>query len=765
MWGPQDSLKSIVYSLQSPHFRGMLGTSFALALMGRFIAPRVMWMPRWLRKGRLGSVVSFWFVVLWMLYYYFYVVERPALRFRRTSWNAMIMERFELPFFRPVFWAFHTHAQSVLCNSLNKLDEVLKPFASFRREQLPAFDGNKVVLDWAQDSTINALPPDAPIVMILHGIYGSATDNYCRNIVSLFASRGWRSVVHDRWRIDFAETRDVEVALTAIQARYPTAPIFAVGFSAGGHVLLSALQKMKERIPLVGAVVVSPALDLVRMIHHMRRQWNSSYRVAMDGCIRACVRRHLAGDKNIDKESVRPLLKQMSKMGSHQIYDTFLCCLSTYSNNPEDPYEANNWRRTHPVMSRTHNHGHDSHSGGVHLPSSPPPPLHSMQEVQHAQASRITSAMNAIAPSPSITSSSGSGSALADNAAPAAAQPSSASARSAASEHQQEWGVEGTARLDSADLDGSSGVEVGVFGTRMERIASKDTLRPLPTETYSPFGNATAPHYSRTAAQNLHQVAVPTLILMAADDPMMSPTFMHTLDRGARENPNVIFARTERGGHTGFHQGIYPAGPSYAEKLVVDFCAAVASAHSHTAFIVDVVTRSMQDDAGGQASPRSPCGDSDGGCSPEPMSMRVSAAKAAWLRENGHRRGGGVNGGGSAAADSFKSYEPGDSRAGSPQDAAADVRAATGLPSEWSPRAKGLWQQLQAELAEGGQGGVVLDPQPSRPHTHRRRGGSFGVPPTHLARICSSCQLAAADGGPAHGGGSSAGDLPSLEGF
>ena len=751
-----------MYTLQSPHFRGMLGTSLAFALLGRFIAPRVMWMPRWLRKGKLGSVVSFWFVVLWMLYYYFYVVERPTLRFRRTSWNAMIMERFEMPFFRPVFWAFHTHAQSVLCNSLNKLDEVLKPFASFRREQLPAFDGNKVVLDWAQDSTINALPTDAPIVMILHGIYGSATDNYCRNIVSLFAARGWRSVVHDRWRIDFAETRDVEVALTAIQGRYPSAPIFAVGFSAGGHVLLSALQKMQARIPLVGAVVVSPALDLVRMIHHMRRQWNSSYRVAMDGCIRACVRRHLAGDSNIDKESMQPLLKQMNKMGAHQIYDTFLGCMSTYSNNPEDPYEANHWRRTHPVMSRTHGSGtHATAEGGGGQAFSPPPPLRSLQEMQRQQASRITSAMNSIAPSPELDFGEGGQGGMDGAAGVHGDAKSAVSAATAASErHFQEWGVEGTARLDSVDADIPAGVEVGVFGTRMERIASKDTLRPLPEETYSPFGNTTAPHYTCTAAQNLHRVAVPTLILMAEDDPMMSPTFMHTLDAAARENPNVIFAATQRGGHTGFHEGIYPAGPSYAEKLVVDFCAAVAAAHSHTAFIVDVVTRSMQDEESfaGSSAPHSP----DGSRSPEPMSTRVSAAKAAWLREHSaapHRVGGGGDdpGGAGGLSAGASSVEGGGF-------APDDVHSQRdGMPAGWSPRAKRLWQQLQAELSSGGGGGVVLEPTSSRSHASRVRSGSLGLPATHLARICSSCQIASVDigGGGGSGGGSTA-DIASL---
>ena len=675
MWGPGDSLRSIMYSLQSPHLRNLVLGSLALAVAGRYLGPRFMWMPRWLRKGALGSLMSFWFVVIWSLYYHFNVVERPVLFFRRTSWNAMIMERFELPLFRPVFWAFNSHAQSVLCNSLNKLDEALKPFASYRREALPSFDGNSVVLDWAQDASTAGLPPDAPIVFILHGIYGDASDNYCRNIVDQCSSRGWRALVHDRWRIDFAETRDVEVALTAISKRYPGAPIFAIGFSAGGHVLLSYLERMGEDVPLVGAVAVSPALDLVKMIHHMRRHHNVSYRLAMDGSIRACVRRHVASDGLLDKEALRPFLARMGQMGAHEIYDNMLTRLSTFSNNPNDPYEARNWRASHPIM-------HDAAyvepgpGTGVDIGSAPTGP----GSVPSRPESPDTTPMPL-----------------------------------------DEWHTEGTTQAADGD-----GLLADAFGVRMLRIASRDTLRPLPLSAYSPFGNPTTPHYTQTAGNNLHRIRVPTLIMTAQDDPMMAPSFFPTLQRAAGENPHVVFARTKRGGHCAWHTGVYPAGASYAEQLAIDFIAAVVAAQSHTAFIVDVVRKSLsvaEEEAGGL--------------------RQAAELEAAAVATRVH------------SVESESSPHP--SAATVPSQPVPTVPPSSSAPgsvdtSTWSSKARGLWAQLQAEVAAGNAQGLV-DGVPRVASGLRRRSSSAvlglgELRPQSLARLCAASSFSDMSGLP-----------------
>ena len=93
-------------------------------------------------------------------------------------WNTAILERFRRRPLLPCWWGFNANMQTVLLNMVNSLDAQLKPFPSYRREEIAAFDGNKVMLDWASET--DAFPADAPVVIILHGIMGNADENYCR---------------------------------------------------------------------------------------------------------------------------------------------------------------------------------------------------------------------------------------------------------------------------------------------------------------------------------------------------------------------------------------------------------------------------------------------------------------------------------------------------------------------------------------------------------------------------------------------------------
>ena len=84
----------------------------------------------------------------------------------------------------------------------------------------------------------------------------------------------WRPVVNFRWRIDFGENRDVEVIVDTLHKRYPRAPIVAIAYSAGAHVLLTYLQRKKKDTPLVGSVVVSAGFDLVKMMKYSETPGN-----------------------------------------------------------------------------------------------------------------------------------------------------------------------------------------------------------------------------------------------------------------------------------------------------------------------------------------------------------------------------------------------------------------------------------------------------------------------------------------------------------
>lgn len=315
------------------------------------------------------------------------------------------------------------------------------------------------------------LPPDAPIVLILHGIGGSADENYCRNLVDVCTNRGWRAVVHFRWRIDFGEHRDISYALEHMQSLYPAAPLLAVAYSAGAHVLLSYLQTVGRQTPLVGAVVESPALDLVQMINHLRSSVNSTYAHVMNSAIRLCVRRHLDHDKNLPQDVRDSFSARMGQMGAHELYDSFIAAVGQFTGSQDD---------------------------GWSFEAGECPPI--------------------------------------------------------------------------------------------ERRLSEEEI----ATGYSKFGYPTHGHYARTAAVCLHKVAVPCLVLQALDDPISAPEFFPLLRRAADANRHIILCTTKRGGHTAWHMGTIPTGPSWADYAIMDFCSALLSAHAHTAFMLNVVRRAIR---------------------------------------------------------------------------------------------------------------------------------------------------------------------------
>ncbi|KAA0168131.1 hypothetical protein FNF31_00629 [Cafeteria roenbergensis] len=333
-----DALRSIgIAMLGSRHLRNVAIIAAALTFVAHKAAAVL---PPALRpRGYLAPFAGF-VTLFWAIFYEMNLTERPRLVFSRTPWSQSVLERLHIRRFRPVPWGVSTHVQTVVCNLINRLNESMSPSPKYQRETIPAFDGNVVCLDWATDLALKHAPPDAPIVYIEHGLAGSPEDNYCRNLVAHCVERGWRAVVHFRWRLDYAEWRDVHASVQHIAARYPDAPIVATAFSAGAHVLLSYLQALGSDTPLVGSCVVSPALDLVKMISWMETPHsatNPAYANAMESMMLSSVERHVEHDRNLDRSAVHKFesaLATSRRVRCHWLYDRFLTLLPTFSGDP-----------------------------------------------------------------------------------------------------------------------------------------------------------------------------------------------------------------------------------------------------------------------------------------------------------------------------------------------------------------------------------------------------------------------------------------------
>ena len=169
--------------------------------------------------------------------------------------------------FSPASWLRNRHAQTIF---------PLLPWAwrrrpKLHREFLELPDGDVTAVDWVvvADDT----PPLAPLLVILHGLEGSADSTYARMMMHAAADMQWRCcVLHFRDCGDYrnrlprryhaGETDDVQFFIEVLQQRAIFGPIVAVGYSLGGSVLLKYLGEMGSDTPLLAAVSVSVPLNL-----------------------------------------------------------------------------------------------------------------------------------------------------------------------------------------------------------------------------------------------------------------------------------------------------------------------------------------------------------------------------------------------------------------------------------------------------------------------------------------------------------------------
>lgn len=138
-----------------------------------------------------------------------------------------------------------------------------------RRERVSTPDGDFVDLDWLDG------PAGTPLVLVLHGLEGSARSPYAIGLLRLVRQQGWRGVVmhfrscsgelnHRPRFYHSGETEDLAFIIDLVVAREPTVRMGAVGTSLGGNVLLKWLGERGDSVPaqLRGAVGVSVPFDL-----------------------------------------------------------------------------------------------------------------------------------------------------------------------------------------------------------------------------------------------------------------------------------------------------------------------------------------------------------------------------------------------------------------------------------------------------------------------------------------------------------------------
>ncbi len=169
------------------------------------------------------------------------------------------------PPFRPAWYCRGRHLQSVWGYFLRK-----HPRIPWRRERWDTPDGDFLDVDFLDP--LDAGEPDAPTLLVLHGLEGSADSHYARGAAARARALGWRTLAlnyrscggEPNRKPRFyhcGETGDLDFVVKRMLERFG-GPLVLAGFSLGGNVLLKWLGECGDEVSprIRGAACVSASL-------------------------------------------------------------------------------------------------------------------------------------------------------------------------------------------------------------------------------------------------------------------------------------------------------------------------------------------------------------------------------------------------------------------------------------------------------------------------------------------------------------------------
>lgn len=173
----------------------------------------------------------------------------------------MSLSHFTPPPFHSPFWLKGGHAQTLYAKALQA------PPPAYRRELRPDSTGQtQVAYDF-----IDAANPQAPLIVLFHGLEGSSNSHYASALMHTVSQAGFNGVVahfrscggvNNTAPIFYHSGDSFEIGfmLNTLAKRYTQ--IYAVGVSLGGNALAKYLGEQGEKACCRAAVIVSSPLDL-----------------------------------------------------------------------------------------------------------------------------------------------------------------------------------------------------------------------------------------------------------------------------------------------------------------------------------------------------------------------------------------------------------------------------------------------------------------------------------------------------------------------
>ena len=175
-------------------------------------------------------------------------------------------------------WLPGGHLQTIYATAF-----ISTPSVPYRRERIELPDGDFLDFDWVDGE------PQAPMIVLFHGLEGSSSSSYARSLMHMVKARGWNGVVaHFRGtsgednrlpRAYYAgDSEEIERILRHVKSRYSTPPLYAVGVSLGGNALLKWLGEAGDAAPKLvrAAAAVSAPVDLAAAGNALDMGFNQS---------------------------------------------------------------------------------------------------------------------------------------------------------------------------------------------------------------------------------------------------------------------------------------------------------------------------------------------------------------------------------------------------------------------------------------------------------------------------------------------------------
>lgn len=163
--------------------------------------------------------------------------------------------------FSPRWWLRNPHLQTIVASKFAK-----SPPIESDAERIELKDGDFLDINWSKKNT-------GPWVCIFHGLAGSIDSAYAKAVFAQLETHGMRPVFM-HWRGCSGEpnrlarsyhsgaTEDIHFLITLVHQRFPTDPLYAIGYSLGANALLKYLGEQGQSSQLSGAVSVCPPLLL-----------------------------------------------------------------------------------------------------------------------------------------------------------------------------------------------------------------------------------------------------------------------------------------------------------------------------------------------------------------------------------------------------------------------------------------------------------------------------------------------------------------------